>query len=476
MGERCAQYEELGQPGKLSRYSKDDICGACRERERDAQIGVTGDRPSDLEVISRGRSMPPANEQEAAAHKGVAEPPKPGEAATGQVVMSVKVYDREGRSPEEWRQLCERHGEDSDSEVIHVWENTAPVETRRDNTTVCGRPGVAISGYALVCAECWGLMRSGKPLRVCEPWDDDSTPPEDRYHELLRAARMLLGVGVTAEEEIIPTLVWAAKSWELGLLETITDRFVEAGEGTEEWAELKGRFAGALGAFEPIRVVDGVLVLRWVPTAVTGVVDRETGVIETILIDVRRRSVKPRDVAQRYTEYLQRRGTRHDASQGSVGFAVSNGVIRLSVHPEEPWAYPMGTPPARPRSRQLPFPEARLVGGMYGALKGAKDEGFVHSLFGREKGPAGRPNNVVLATCAWYLGSRGGLIEQLPLRPGVARLLNRGLLEPCSLDPLVEGTWTSADTVWRNSEKLTPWVLRAEHELREAYLALTLSF
>lgn len=474
-GERCAQHEGLGQPGTLSRYSKDDICVACRERERDAQVGVTGDRGPDLEAGSRGRSVPSANEQEAAAHEGIGEPPKPGEAAEGQTVMSVKVYDRDGWSPEEWRRLCERHGEAPDSEVIHVWENAVPVETRRDNTTVCGRPGVAVSGYALACAECWGLIRSGKPPRVCEPWDYDPTLPEERYESLLRAARTLLRAGVTKEEEIIPTLVWAAKSWELGLLKTTTDRFVGAGEGAEEWVELKGRFAGALGAFEPIRVVDGVLVLRWVPIAVTGVVDQETGTTETILIDVRRRSVKPEDVAQRYTAYLQRRGIRHDASQGFVGFAVSNGILRLSVRPEEPWAHPTGRPPARPRNEQLPFPEARFVEGMYGALKGSKDEGFGGTLFGREKGPPGKPNNVVLATCAWYLGRRGELIEQPPLRPEVARLLNRGLLGPCSLDPLVEGAWTPADTVWRSSEKLTPWVLGAEHEVREAYLALSLS-
>lgn len=390
-----------------------------------------------------------------------------------EAVPVAKVYERKGMPPEEWRRLCERHGEDPDSDVLYVWENTEPVETRRDNTTVCGRSGVAISGYVLVCEECWGLVRRGEPPRVCEPWDDDLTLPGERYELLLRAARTLLSAGVTKEEEIIPTLVWAAKSWDLGILEALTDRFVEAGEGTEEWVELKGRFAGALGAFESIRVVNGLLVLRWVPSAVTGVVDQETGVTETILIDVRRRSVKPEDVARRYQEYLRRKHISHEASQGSVGFAVSNGVIRLSVHPEEPWAHPMGRLPKRVHREQLPFPPPQLVKCNYRGLRGSrrKGQGFGFTLFGREGGQPPK-DNTIPATCAWYLGRRGRLIEQPSLRPAAAHLLNARLLGPCGKQTLAEGTWTPSDTVWSTVKVVGPSILRAEHELREAYIAL----
>ena len=318
-------------------------------------------------------------------------------------------------------------------------------------------------------------MRSGKPPRVCEPWDDDATPPEERYGELLRAARMLFGTGVTAEKTIIPTLVWAAKSCELGVFRDITDCFANAGESTEEWEELKRRFTGALGAFEPIRVVDGLLMLRWVPIAITGVVEQETGITETILIDVRHRSVKPENVAQHYDEYLRQRGIPRDASQGSVGYAVSTGVLRMAVHPEEPWAHPMGKLPIRVRREQLPFPSPQLVKGNYQGLRGSmrRGQGFSFILSGREGGlpPKG---NMIPATCAWYLGRRGRLIGQPSLRPEVASLLNKHLLEPCGKPTLVEGSWIPSDTVWSTIKVVDPSILRAEHELREAYIALGL--
>jgi hypothetical protein len=296
MGERCTQHEMLGQPSKLSRHNKEPICEACRRE---------GYSPED--TLSAGGAHAADNDQ-AVRREDASETPKSSGSPLEEVVMAVKVYEREGWPFEEWRRLCEQHGENLDSKVIHVWESVEPAETSPPNmTTVCGKPGVAISGYAPVCEECWAEIRAGEPPRVCEPWDEDPTRPEERYSRLLRAAQTLFDAGVTAEEEIVPTLVWAAKSWELGLLGRITNRLANAGEGTDEWTESRERFAGAPGAFEPVRVVDGVLVLRWVPIAVVGVPNEETGAIETITIDVRRRSVKPQDVGQLYSRYLQHR-------------------------------------------------------------------------------------------------------------------------------------------------------------------------
>ena len=477
MGQRCTQHGALGQPAKLSRYSVDDICGPCRERERDDQIGDSKNRTHEQAGVDQGNMAPRVTNELREPRGGDAGQVQPLWPPTAEAVLVARGYRSEDVSSKEWRRLCEYYSVNPNAEAIMVPEGVGPGETSPDGTAVCGKPGVAISGYALVCEECWARIQAGEPPRVCEPWDNDRTPPEERYASLLQAAQVLFGAGVMAEEEIVPTLVWAARSWELGLLRELTERFASAGEGSEEWPKLKERFAGALGAFEPVRVVDGVLILRWVPVSVVGVLNEETGATEAITIDVRRRSVKPQDVGRIYSRYLRHKGIDHDSPQGSVGSVASNGVLRLSVRPDEPWVYPMGLSPVHVHSEQLPFPAPRVVESNFRELKGsiAKGKGFGFTLSGREKGGAPQ-HNATPAICAWYLGNRGKLIEQPSLRPGVARLLNRRLLKPCGRKILVEDTWTSADTLWNTVKVVDPSILRAEHELREAYLALGLVF
>jgi hypothetical protein len=197
MGERCCQHEALGQPSKLSRYSADNICASCREKERDAQVGVTENVGPSGEVVGQSKDAPlEANGYQAPSYGNIAEPSKPPGLCLGEVVMSVRIYEREGWSPEEWRRLCERHGEDPNWKVVYLWEGVEPGETfPPDKTTACGKPGMAISGYTLVCKKCWSGIQAGGPPRVCEPWDDDPTLPEERYGWLLRAARVLFEAG-----------------------------------------------------------------------------------------------------------------------------------------------------------------------------------------------------------------------------------------------------------------------------------------
>jgi hypothetical protein len=437
MGGRCAHYEALGQPAKLARASNDSMCGLCRERKRNAQIGKADER----------RTIP---ESQITPEVESAEQPNSSEAPATEAASEVwlRVYGS---------------GEGTRYEGAGVVVPGARSEAAQ---TACGEPAVATSGYALVCRECWAGIVAGEPPRVCEPGDSDHVPAEERYEALLHAAKVLLAEGVTREEEIVPTLVWAARSWGLRQLATATKRFADAGEATAAWADLKGRFMGAVGAFEPLRVADGVLILRWAPVAVVAVVNGDTGVTEAITVEVRQRSVKPEDVALQYAKYLREKGIPEDPAGLDIRAEASNGCLRLTIRPG-------GDILLAGWSGQWPFSAPRYVEANYDALRGSPSkEGYGDALDGRWKGSPRKADNLIPAVVAWYMGERGRLIEQPRLRPTVARLLNEALLSPCGKQQLAEGASNSSDTVWRDAKLVDPFIRRAEHAVRETYLTL----
>jgi hypothetical protein len=143
---------------------------------------------------------------------------------------------------------------------------TDSAEGEDEGLTVFGKPVAYFQGPILWCQQCWERLREGEFPRVCEPWDSDPTPPEQRYSELLRAARMLFDTGMTDEDKIIPTLAFAARFWEIPTFKRIRDRFAEADKDDEVWSKLKNGFGTAFSSLEALEVVDGVLVVRQVPT------------------------------------------------------------------------------------------------------------------------------------------------------------------------------------------------------------------
>ncbi len=95
---------------------------------------------------------------------------------------------------------------------------------------ICGKPVRYWQGEAfLFCQECLNQVHAGEPVLPCEPWSDEDPPSEERYEELFRVARVLFEAGITEEAEIIPTLVFAGRRWEMSYLERVRDRFVKAG-------------------------------------------------------------------------------------------------------------------------------------------------------------------------------------------------------------------------------------------------------
>jgi hypothetical protein len=171
--------------------------------------------------------------------------------------------------------------------------------------TVCRKPVRYWQGGAfLFCQECLNRVQAGEPVLPCEPWDDEDAPPEERYAELFRVSRVLLNEGVAQEAQIIPSLVFAGRSWEMPCLEHVRDTFVEAGDYAAEWGKLKGRFRQAFNSLVPLRVVDGALIVWLKEAYVLAYAHPGTRLIEKIAIEVYRRSAKPDKVAGLYEECL----------------------------------------------------------------------------------------------------------------------------------------------------------------------------
>ena len=357
---------------------------------------------------------------------------------------------------------------------------TASAESEDEWLTECGKEVAYFQGPILWCKECWETLREGEFPRVCEPWDSHSIPTEQRYEELLRAARVLFEAGITEEGQIIPTLAFAARFWEVPYLRHIRDQFVETGDERERRVELREKFTNTFGPFlEALEVVNGVLVIRQVPIRILHTLNK-AGVTEEISIDVFRRSARPKDVAELYEESLKSYGIPYDTDRGDISYKVYINYIRLMARPENRTIDLVGKHMVWPKlqEEQQPFPPPRLVKNMYEGVRGSMDKrkssGFVYILGGKERGPGAEPDSLIPACVAWYVGNRGRLIRQHELKPKVAKVLNEHLLNPCGKDTLSETSWDSSQPVWRNAKKWSQAILRIDHALRDTFGSLSL--
>jgi hypothetical protein len=107
-----------------------------------------------------------------------------------------------------------------------------------------------------VCPACISRVRAGAGWDYWFPTKDNS------FDELFRAATVLLKEN-TGEDQIIPTLALAHHLCHgVPRLVAEKERLVGVWEGKEAWDEEADRFARRFGGLRPVRVVDGVLILK----------------------------------------------------------------------------------------------------------------------------------------------------------------------------------------------------------------------
>ena len=331
------------------------------------------------------------------------------------------------------------------------------------------------------CEECDGRLRSGEVPRICEPWDTDPTPPGERYRELFRAAGAVRWAGITDENEIIPTLAFAARSYELTNLSIMRDRLAEAEAGGEEWRILKGTVRWAFDIFEVLRVQDGVPILYFRPFKVRAYTYQETGIVEKVVVEVYGRSAKGEEIGERYDALLSKHGVSYESLQGGFGWHASTGRLRMVFHRLAPKSLaPLleGRVEVDPERNHLPFPHPDIVANLCEALIGSvgkrgKGSGFASILAGRDRGRPFDAGYLIPAVVAWYVGGRGNVIKQHDLKPKVAKIL-RDNLDENILSPrgkrLFHGEgWDSGEYIWKVVERISQPILRVDHALREGY-------
>jgi hypothetical protein len=320
----------------------------------------------------------------------------------------------------------------------------------------------------LLCDGCTDSLLAGKAIGFWLPTDEEPPPPEERFADLFKAARTLLDIGVSEEDQIYPTLAFANELGQ-GLVDFIEEkkRLISAWEDdSNSWVEAVDAFSWRHPSIRPVEVVDGVIILERVPMNVSiqnyPIQDVEIPRVVTLTLYPHKSLPTLEQVAARYDKELSTAGIPHaESNRGSFDFSFRDGYLLVEIHhrrtaiPQEHIAavFPDGKPD---------FPHPRLVGAFCQMLLGTTSkDGFARLLVPRLRGPTPPPDTVVPASVAYYLRDYGGMKEGIEAH----RLLNSHVLRE-HWKKLPEGHSDSASIqLWNNADKVKNRLLAAAYAL-----------
>lgn len=292
-----------------------------------------------------------------------------------------------------------------------------------------------------------------------------SVEAPQEYVTLLEVARALFDSGEEDENKIIPTLVFAANLRRLESLAQSRTVLTKSKKRDVQWNEISEQVVSLFGGLVvPTKeVVDGMPILRQPPFSVTGSARDAKGKVTEVTLDVPRRAVKPDEVAEWYGRYLRLQGVPHDEAQGEIAWKFyDEGLLRMFARPQT-----RAFDNADGRFLEVPegprcLPDPRILAGVFEVLRPR----FVSHLSGRQKGVPPKPDNLIPACVAWYMGGRrpGGVANKD--KRGVAKVINEHLFKPCDKETLPEDGWTSGNAIWRNATNIAPELQRLENALR----------
>jgi hypothetical protein len=173
----------------------------------------------------------------------------------------------------------------------------------------------------------------------------DPLPREKRYGELFKAARTLFKEGVKEEDQIIPTLAFyneicqpvAVSTRELRLKMWLVEMMAEylTQQGREAWKGFEYSVADDVGGLIPVRVVDGILILKRLGACVRVILYPKTKVPREVKIEVYRRAcpAKPKQVAELYEELLSRNDIPSGGYESRVDSRIDRQRLIMTVAP-----------------------------------------------------------------------------------------------------------------------------------------------
>ena len=274
------------------------------------------------------------------------------------------------------------------------------------------------------------------------------------------AAMVLWAERISAESEVIPTLVCARK----------------VGFDHQHDVFTPDPMLARLSALRVVkRVRGGVPIVRVLPLTGNGETHRGTRVLKRVHLQVLSKNVKPVRVGAEYERVVTEHGATWERNNhGRFAYEVLVGpLLQLSIG-----AGPNVTPQRveglggdLSRHPAWHFPSPHLVANVYKAIltSAQYDDSLTFKLaldlYGKPN--AKSPERIIPAFVAWHLGAQKGPHAGETVSPKerlrVARLLNKHLLdESHGLRRIPEDSQCSGDRVWSDVQTLWPRFVRLE--------------
>jgi hypothetical protein len=280
-------------------------------------------------------------------------------------------------------------------------------EGKQERCASCGKfrelslyPPNSTESAHLFCSECIRRLKEGEHLYLVFTSEfEPPGPPEEGFSRLFKAARVLVSEGVSDEDQIIPTLVFAHE----------IDRGTAGGTAVASCLTDPPLMPKV---WKVVNKVDGISILEEEPIQAVILVKRPPpdkrgeAIPQGVLIQVsfHKKEVKPEQAASVYAESLAARGMRFgSADSGSIQYEFVGNRLYLTVKLKK--ETPVG-------GSTCPSPQ--LVEAFYcGLMKDLKKRLTTH---GRQF----EASNLILASVAFMLRASGGI--QSPKE--IHRLLN----------------------------------------------------